>query len=166
HAINTRRDSSDLRRTRGSHGAGCSGGSSPGNVVYSKCSRFCRRGFYPGTFVCCVSTGKKRVSLRQHYARYHFAHSAFSRRVDHCPPPVLRSLRWNYRRPRASRRVDRATTYVCETNRRIIVAGICCPESTHHRDARSALEGKEGPLKPFSTLNQIDNQDDERNYEQ
>jgi len=58
-------------------------------VVYSKRLCLCRYGLCARTFVRCLSHGKERVSLREHHARDHFAHSAFKRRMDHCAPPVL-----------------------------------------------------------------------------
>jgi hypothetical protein len=41
------------------------------------------------------------------------------RRLDHCAPPLLRSLGWNRRRPGACRCVAGASTCVCKTERRV-----------------------------------------------
>ena len=119
HAIDTRRDSFNFGRTHCRYRFGCFGGGAPGKLFYWKSFGLRSYGICTRTFVRRISHGKKRLSLCQRHAGHHRAHPAFKRRLDHCTPPLLRSLDWNRRRLGAGGCVAGAPTRIREAKRRV-----------------------------------------------
>ena len=93
--------------------------SAAGNLVHWKSFYLCGCGICAGAFVRRISYGEERLPLCEHHARHHRAHPAFKRRLDHCAPPLLRSLGWNRRRPGAGRCVAGAPRQAGEGKRRV-----------------------------------------------
>jgi len=98
---------------------GALGGALLANYFTGNLLVFAAAVFVLGLFVRRISYGEERVPLRQHHARHHCAHPPFKRRLDRCAPPLLRSVGWNRRRPRAGRCLAGAPTQARKRNQRI-----------------------------------------------
>ena len=63
-----------------------------GNLVHRKSSYLRGCGICAGAFVRRISYGEKRLLLCEHHARHHRVHSPLERPLDHCAPPLPKSL--------------------------------------------------------------------------
>jgi hypothetical protein len=118
-AINARCDTSNFRRTHCRNRAGRPSRSAPGDLVSRKSHRLRDRGICAGTFVHRIPHGENCVSLREHHAWNHRAHSAFKRRMDRCASSLLRSLGGNPRRPGTRRHLARTSDRIRKKKRRV-----------------------------------------------
>ena len=126
-AINTRCDLANFGRTHRRYRAGCFGWRAGSRLFRWKSFCVRRHGICAGTFVRRISYGENCISLRQHHACNHCAHSPFKRRLDYCVSPVLGSVGGNPCRAGTCRSMAGASSRTREKERRI---GSDMPAST------------------------------------
>ena len=97
------------RADRGDRG-GCVGGSDRSKFLWRESRCLCGRDCSHRIALDRVSSGEDRVSLRQHYPRYHRSDSAVGAGVDYRAPPIPRSLSRNYGSSRCRRPLARTST--------------------------------------------------------
>lgn len=134
YAINDRRNCIDFDCR---YGAGGSGRRPCGKLFPGKSFGVRRGCVCAGTLVRCISDGEKRVSQCRRHVRHYRAYSAFTRCMDHCTSPLLRSLGWNPGRFGGRGRLAGASTRIRKTKRPIIRACV---------SARAAIKNELGRL--------------------